>query len=115
MHVAVTRTILAPLTAAALMLVAPPPARAALGVEYPSFVEKGAVFCTDELDFTAWQATGRFHTRGGRDSCVVVDKLTRVALLDRESQSQAQIRVVSGPMEFEVGWTNAPLPVVANP
>ncbi len=91
------------------------PAQAALGEQYPSFVEKGAVFCTDVLDFTAWQTTGKFHTRGGRDSCVVIDKLTRVALLDRRDAALAQIRVISGPLGFSVGWTNAPLPVVTTP
>jgi len=80
--------------------------------EYPSFMEQGSVFCTDELDFTAWQITGRFHTRGGRDSCLTVKVLTRVALLNREGAGRAQVRVVSGEFSYLVGYTNAPLPVV---
>ena len=80
--------------------------------EYPSFMEQGSVFCTDELDFTAWQITGRFHTRGGRDSCLTIKVLTRVALLNREGAGRAQVRVVSGEFSYLVGYTNAPLPVV---
>jgi len=91
------------------------PALAARGEQYPSFVEKGAVFCTDQLDFGAWRTAGRFHTRGGHDSCIIIDRLTRVALLERDNQTEAEIRVVSGPHMFEVGWTNAPLPVVETP
>ena len=104
--------IAASLLAAALSQLPTHAAQAALGIEYPSFMEKGAVFCTDRLDFAAWQASGRFHTRGGHDSCVAIDRLTRVALLQRQAQNLAQIRIVSGPLDFQIGWTNATLPVV---
>lgn len=100
---------LLPLLTAALL---PAGARAE---EYPSFMERGAVFCSDVLDFTAWQVTGRFHTRGGHDSCMITKVLTRVALLKREGPTRAQVRVVSGEWSYMVGYTNASLPVVLPP
>jgi hypothetical protein len=80
--------------------------------EYPTFMQQGDVLCGDDLDFTAYQTTGRFHTRGGHDSCATITVLTRAVLLRRDGPGRAQVRVVSGEFEYTVGWTNSELPVV---
>lgn len=77
---------------------------------WPSFLTTGEVLCLDELDFNAYARTGRFHTRGSQESCTRVTELTRVAVLN-QSGRKSQVRVVSGPLESNVGWTDGALPL----
>lgn len=78
--------------------------------QWPSFLVKNEVICFDELDFNAFEKTGRFHTRGSQESCTRVGELTRVVVLAQSGQ-KSQVLMVSGPLESHVGWTNGQLPI----
>lgn len=79
-------------------------------VSFPSFLTKGEVLCLDELDFNAFAASNRFNTRGSTETCTRVGELTRVVVL-AQTGTKSQIRVVGGPLDANVGWTNGHLPV----
>ena len=80
--------------------------------ERPSFMAAGDVFCPDQLDFDAFTSTGKFRSVYGPQSCVHIDSLTRVVVLEG-APGAAQVRVVTGPFESHVGYTNGALPLLS--
>lgn len=108
------------------------PQQAASTPFWPSFMVPNDVLCLDEFDYNAYSETGRFHSRGSRESCTRVTQLTRVIVLNQGANpkqaggtqatgtpatgtqaagTRSEIMVVSGPLEWTVGWTNGRLPI----
>jgi hypothetical protein len=88
---------------------APAPAARNLGAGFPSFLLPNDVLCFDELDYNAFSKTGQFHTRGSTESCTQMTQLTRVVVLQQTGR-KSKVRIVSGPLEAHVGWSNGQLP-----
>ena len=65
---------------------------------------------SSSFDFNAYAGSRKFNTRGSVETCQRVDRLTRVAVL-AQSGTKSQIRVMGGPLDANVGWTNARLPI----
>ena len=79
--------------------------------EEPSFLQKGEVFCTDEDDFEGYRLRGRLRTASAAESCVLINQVTRVVVLQWNGRTKSMIRVVQGPWSAHVGWTNGALPL----
>ena len=99
---------LAPLGLCLLGLCLVPAARAA---ELPSFLQSGDAFCTRQSDYDDFVAHGTVRANSAIETCVTVDRPTRVAVLGGQSKVKTMVRVMSGPMAYTVGWTNGALPL----
>jgi hypothetical protein len=92
----------------ALLLASAP---AALAVERPSFMQAGDSFCTSEDDFNGLAARGHPRENSGTETCRIVNKPTRVAILNGRAGLKTMVRIMSGTNAYEIGWTNGTLPV----
>ena len=84
---------------------------AAGAVELPSFLQSGDAFCTSQMDFDDLVANGHVRAGSAIETCVTVDKPTRVAVVGGRGGTKSMIRVMNGPYAYEIGWTNGALPL----
>ena len=79
--------------------------------EVPSFLQNGDQFCTSEADFDDLVAHSRVRAGSAIETCIMVDKPTRVAVMRGQGGAKSMVRVISGPLAYEIGWTNGKLPL----
>ncbi len=87
---------------------------AVLAKELPSFMQVGDAFCTNEADFNDYAAHGHGRARSAIETCVTIDRPTRVAVMSGVSGTKTMVRVMAGPMSYSVGWTNGKLPLAGS-
>jgi hypothetical protein len=101
------RLILALVLASASLILTP----TAFAIEIPSFMQSGDAFCTDEDDFNGFVTRGHARANSATDTCRVITRPTRVAILNGAAGLKTMVRLMSGSNAYEVGWTNGKLPV----
>ena len=95
---------------AAALVVAPWLPRAS-AEEVPSFLQNGDEFCTSEADFNDLVAHGKVRAGSAIETCITIDRPTRVAVMSGQGGAKSMVRVISGPLAYEIGWTNGKLPL----
>ena len=83
----------------------------AVAKELPSFLTAGDAFCTRETDYDDFVAHGRVRANSAVETCLTIDRPTRVAIMGGQAKVKTMVRVMSGPYAFIVGWTNGALPL----
>ncbi len=83
----------------------------ARAAELPSFLVSGDAFCTREVDFDDYAAKGHSRANSAVETCVTIDRPTRVAIMGGQARVKTMVRVMGGPLAYTVGWTNGALPL----
>jgi hypothetical protein len=81
--------------------------------ELPSFLQRGDAFCTSEADFDDLVTHGHVRANSAIETCVVITKPTRVAVMRGQGGAKSMVRVMSGTYAWEIGWTNGKLPLAS--
>jgi hypothetical protein len=81
--------------------------------ELPSFLQRGDAFCTSETDFNDLVTNGHVRANSAIETCVVIAKPTRVAVMRGQGGVKSMVRVMDGPYSWEIGWTNGKLPLAS--
>jgi hypothetical protein len=85
----------------------------AQALELPSFLQTGDAFCTNQADYDDYAAHGRVRPNSAIETCVQIDKPTRVAIIGGKGGAKSMVRVINGPYAYAIGWTNGKLPLVS--
>ena len=80
--------------------------------ELPSFMQTGDAFCSSEADFDDLVVHGKVRANSAIETCQLVMKPTRVAVLQGRGGVKTMVRVMNGPLAYSIGWTNGKLPLV---
>ena len=81
--------------------------------DLPSFLQRGDAFCTSEADFNDLVAHGHVRANSAIETCIVITKPTRVAVMRGQGGVKSMVRVMDGPYSWEIGWTNGKLPLAS--
>jgi hypothetical protein len=79
--------------------------------EVPSFLQRNDVFCSSEADFDDYVKNGHVRPNSAIQTCQLIRIPTRVAVMSGQGGVKSMVRVISGPLAFEIGWTNGQLPL----
>ncbi len=99
------------LAAATLTLVTFLAPFAAHADDVPSFLQTGDAFCTNQADYDDFVAHGHVRANSAIETCQTVIAPTRVAVIGGQGKVKSMVRVMNGPLAYEIGWTNGALPL----
>lgn len=91
--------------------IATAPLAAAWAIQLPSFMQTGDAFCTSQVDYDDFVTNGRVRANSAIETCQMIIKPTRVAILGGQGKVKSMVRVMNGPLAYSIGWTNGALPL----
>ncbi len=86
----------------------------AQAVEWPSFMQVGDMFCTEQADFDDYVAHRQVRPNSATETCRTIQTPTRVAIISGQGGQKTMVRITSGPDRRVIGWTNGALPLATD-